>query len=106
MKKPNPMLAKIEARHQAEMTHCRLFTAQQCKDVLLIAANRAFGFGPDRAKALGDAFDEAFNEYAEMTLEDAKTDREIWYTKAKVDDALREICGEHFQPWDERYLGL
>ena len=38
-----------------------------------------------------------------MTNEDADGDREIEYTKAKIDGALQRILGEAFRPWDERY---
>ena len=103
-RKKNPMLAKIDAKHQAEMRATRLFAVQQSKDMMLLAANRAFGFGPERAKQLGDAFDEVWHEFATMTVEDAKDDKEIWYAKDKLDAALRAVCGEHFIPWDERYL--
>lgn len=103
MRKQNPMLAKIEARHQAEMTYARIFAVQQSKDIMLIAANRAFNFGPERAKLLADTFDEVFTEYATMTVEDSRDDKDIWYTKAKIDQALQEICGESFVPWEERY---
>ena len=54
-------------------------------------------------KLLLHTFDKVFTEYAEMTIQDAKTDKEIWYAKEKLDARLREICGEHFAPWDERY---
>lgn len=103
-RKPNPILAGIEARHQAELRASRIFCVQQSKDIMLIAANRVFGFGPDRAKKLADAFDEVYREYATLCVTDAKDDKEIWYTKEKMDRALQEICGEHFEPWDERYL--
>lgn len=102
-RKTNPMLAKLEARHYAELSAARIFAVQQCRDMLAIAANEAFGFGQDRVKLLLDTFDQVFTEYAEMTLQDAKTDKEIWYAKEKLDARLREICGEHFSPWDERY---
>lgn len=102
-KKKNPMLAGIEARHQRELSASRIFTVQQSKDMMLIAAHEAFGFGPERAKILADTFDEVFREYAIATLEDAKYDKEIWYTQDKLDQKLKEICGEHFVPWEERY---
>ena len=103
MAKQNSFLAKMEAQKQLEMSFVRRFAVQQSKDIMLIAAHRAFGFGPDRAKILGDTFDRVFEEYATMTVEDAKNDKEIWYTKDKIDRALKEICGEHFEPWEERY---
>ena len=102
-RKQNHMLAKLDARHQAELSAARIFAVQQCRDMLVIAANEAFGFGPDRVKLLLHTFDKVFTEYAEMTIQDAKTDKEIWYEKDKLDARLREICGEHFAPWDERY---
>ena len=101
--KPNPMLAKIEARHQAELRAARLFAVQQSKDMMLIAAREVFGIGPDRAKKLSDAFDAVWKEYDALCVDDAKDDKEIWYTKEKIDRILRDICGEHFVPWDERY---
>lgn len=103
-RKKNPMLAQIEARHQAELRASRLFTVQQSKDMMLLAANRAFGFGPERAKQLADAFDAVWREFALLTVEDAEHDREIWYAKDKLDAALRDVCGDHFVPWEERYL--
>lgn len=38
-----------------------------------------------------------------MTVADGKTDRELWHTKDTLDQRLRQICGENFQPWEERY---
>lgn len=103
-RKKNPMLAQIEARHEREKSALRLFCVQQSKDMMLLAANRAFGFGPERAKQLADAFDAVWREFATMTVEDAKDDKEIWYAKDKLDAALRSVCGDYFVPWDERYL--
>ena len=51
-RKVNPMLAGIEARHREQLRAQRLFTIQQCADMLLIAANAAFGFGADRLNKL------------------------------------------------------
>ena len=103
MARKNNFLARLEAKHEAELAVVRRFAVQQSKDMLLIAAHRAFGFGPDQAKVLGDAFDAVFEEYANLTVSDARNDKEIWYTKAKVDAALRDACGEYFEPWEVRY---
>ena len=52
-------------------------------------------------------FDKLYESYplnlAQMTLDDAECDRQIVYTKAKVDERLKEICGEHFVPCEDRY---
>ena len=99
----NKLIAKMESYVQARLMQERLFTIQQCKDIMLIAANEEFGFGADRAKRLGDAFDREFYKYANLTIEDAGADKSIEYTKAKIDSALERICGEYFTPWAERY---
>ena len=89
-------LDRLAAGQAARDRKTRMFALQQAKDMMLIAAHR---------ERLGDAFDETFSQYADITLEDAKTDKDIWYTKERVDGALREACGEHFVPWEERYGG-
>lgn len=99
----NPMLAKIEARHREELRAQRLFTIQQCADMLLIAANAAFGFGADRLNKLEETYYAVFREYAELALEDGATDPDIIYTRAKVDQKLEEIMGPNFRPWEQRY---
>jgi hypothetical protein len=102
-KKPNPMLAKIAARHEADMAWMKMFTVQQCVDMMMIAANEEYGLGPERLNRLEETFYSVFKDYAEMTIEDAKDDKAIEYTKSKLDRKLEQICGEYFKPWEERY---
>jgi len=99
----NPMLAKIEAKHQRELNFFRTFTVQQCVDMMMIAANEEYGLGPERLSRLEETFYSVFKEYAEMTIEDAKADKGIEYTKDKLDRKLRQILGEKFIPWEQRY---
>ena len=103
MAKQSGYLQKLAAQQAVRDEKTRRFTLQQCKDMMLIAAHEAFGFGPDRAKVLGDMFDKVFMEYAQMTIADSRDDRDLWYTKDKVDAKLKEVCGENFSPWEERY---
>lgn len=103
MAKQNAFLSRMQAQKEHDLKKSRLFTIQQCKDMMLIAANDAFGFGQDRIKRLADAFDAVFEEYAELVLEDAKTDKDIWYSTGKYEERLREICGVHYVPREERY---
>lgn len=103
MAKTNAFLARIEAQQRLNMELQRRFTIQQCEDMLLIAANRAFGFGPKRLRRLRQAYNEVFLEWAVGALEDGKTDRDIEYTKGALDRQLKAITGEDFRPWEERY---
>ena len=102
-RKINPMLAGIQTRHEAEKRSLRLFTIQQCDDMMLIAANAAFGLGADRLKKLEETYWQVFREYAELAVDDGKDDPDIIYTRAKLDQKLQQIMGENFRPWEERY---
>lgn len=104
-RKINPMLAKIQAKHEQDLRFQRLFTIQQCDDMMLIAANAALGLGADRLKKLEETYWQVFREYAELAVSDGKDDPDIIYTRAKVDQKLQQIMGENFRPWEERYGG-
>lgn len=43
------------------------------------------------------------HEIATFLVEDAQYDPKAVYAKAKVDERLQKICGDKFQPWEERY---
>ena len=72
-------------------------------DMMLIAANDALGAGASRLQLLFDAFCAAYREYGELLMEDQKTDKDFIYLRGKLDMKLRQILGEHFKPWEERY---
>ena len=99
----NPMLAGLQRKHEAELDGMRCFVQQLCSDILLIAANAEFGFGPERLKKLHETYKAVWDEYAELILSDAKYDNSIEYAKGKIDMKLEQILGEHFTPWEVRY---
>lgn len=106
--KPNTYVllqnAKQEiARLRVEVERMKGFTLQQSLDMALITLNNEFGFGPERCAAFESAFRKTFIQYAEMCVKDGSTDEEIWYTKEKVDRALRQACGDGIMSFDERY---
>lgn len=104
-RKPNPMLAGIQARHEAEKRSLRLFTLQWACDMMMIAANEVLGLGADRLAKLEEAYWEASKVWAKKTLEDADWDKSISYTKGDLDRKMAAIMGDHFRPWEERYGG-
>lgn len=96
-------LARLQAQKAAELSFHRKFTTQWCADAALLAANEVFH---RRGKILVDfhnAFVRYAHEIAEMTMEDARADKSLEYTKYKVDEQLKELLGEDFVPWEERY---
>lgn len=100
VRRVNPYLAKIEARYAGELTAYRRFTRQYCFDMMMIAANEAFGFGEERLKKLADTYDQVRLEFADIVIEDTK---DVSYSKDKLDRKLQQIMGKNFRPWEERY---
>ena len=77
--------------------------SQMHLEVAIIAANKVLNLGPTRVLAFEKAFRETLQDVTDMTVLDGKTDKQLWYTKAKLDERLKQIYGEHFQPWEVRY---
>ena len=108
MAKPSAYLQRIRAAGVKDAYIRRLFTIQQCKDMMLIAASDALGAGPERLRRLSESFDAAFALYLKKALEEAnggEGDKDIMATRAAIDGKLAEICGKHFKPWEVRYDG-
>lgn len=103
MGKNNAFLSMVKTEVQKQVAATRPILIQMCLDSAMIAANNVFQMGPGRCKAFCDAFNDAMNELSLMTVEDGKEDKELWHTKAVLDNRLKEICGENFVPWEERY---
>ena len=103
MGKTSGFALRVQAEKRAAQNDARRFAIQQAKDMLLIAAHDEFGFGKERLKRLGDAYDRMFFEYADLALDDASVDKHIEYTKSVIDRKLKEILGPYFVPWEERY---
>lgn len=82
------------------MAESRAVHTQMCLDAAMLAANEVLHMGSGRAAAFADAFSAALMEIAEMTVGDTP---DMEYTKDKLDARLRQIVGDGFQPWDERY---
>ena len=101
--KPNAFLRQIEARYEAKMRITRLFAIQWAIDAAVIAANRVFQRKGDIIVKFINEMNTIIQEIAQMTVDDAKADSEIVYTKETVDGLLRGILGDKFQPWEERY---
>lgn len=107
MAKKNAMLEKIY--RDADVRYRALFDArmdmlmQICVDAACIAANETLQLGPKRAKAFLNEMQKSVNEIARMMTDDQKDDETFEYAKAKLDDRLKKITGDTFQPWEERY---
>ena len=103
MPKPSPYLMKLQAQKAAEMSQQRRFTIQWCADAAILAANEVFQRKGPKLTEFHNAFVRYAHEIAEMTLEDAKDDKTIGYTKGKLDARMQDLLGDDFVPWEERY---
>lgn len=98
--KPNPILAKLERRHEIELRVTRDVTRQEMVDCSMIALNEAFHFGPEMNKRYKDALNKVVNEVADLCQEDTP-DKE--YAIAKFEERMKEVCGKYYSPREERY---
>lgn len=96
-------LARQQALKNAEMERVRQFAFQWCADAAILAANEVFQRKGEKIVEFFNAFVRYSTEIAEMTMADAKYDKSIDYTKGKVDERLKDILGESFDPWEKRY---
>lgn len=93
-------LQRLQIDVNRQLAESRAIHTQMCLDAAVIAANEVFNMGPSRAPAFSAAFSQALVEIAEMTVSDTP---DMEYTKTKLDQRLKQICGDNFQPWEERY---
>lgn len=104
MARNNAYLARQQAIQKAVLSFHRKFTMHWCEDAAILAANEVF----HRRGEILVEFRNAFIKYVElisnMARTDVKDDKEMVYTKEKIDAELRELLGDAFVPWDERHL--
>jgi hypothetical protein len=112
-KKQPPLIRKSGSNYIAarqiltahQLHRDRAFTRQFMIDAAVLAAHRTFGAGPKRIQDFYADLHEVLMEMADLTLEDAESDKDLVYMKTKLDEALEPLLGENFRPYDERYGG-
>lgn len=103
MSRPSGFLTRMNIQKAAEMHAMRMVCLQQCKDIMLIAANAALGSSADDLKKLSDVYDAVYEEHARDVVADAKDDKEIWYSTGTIERLLQDILGDYYVPREERY---
>lgn len=102
-KKQNPILAAHEAKLEARYRRKLDVMMQMCFDVAVITANDVFKMGAGRAPVFEQKYTENYAKICAMLIED-ECDPDLEYSRAKIDERLKEIVGaENFVPWDNRY---
>ena len=105
MAKQSEFLRRLDAKYKARESRQLMFAMQYAEDAAMMAAADVFGMGEERARRFGQAYCKYVNEISKLIHTDSKDDRDCEYSRAKIDQRLKEICGKYFQPWEERYSG-
>lgn len=103
MAKQSGYLARMQAQRAAELKRHRIFTIQWAADAAILAANEVFQRRGEKLVEFNNAFVRWAHEIANTTMEDARDDKSLEYTKAKLDERMQELLGDAFVPWEERY---
>ena len=98
--KQSAFLARLEAQKEREKLATLRFTRQLMIDCSTVALNNVFGFGADRLKKFADEVARVYENYADLINEDTADEEYSWES---LDKKLKQICGENFTPWEERY---
>lgn len=96
----NAFLARIEEEKQKYARAAVHWSEQNMMDLAALVLNEQFGFGADRLEKFNRAMETMHDEFATIWNSDT-ADTE--YSKAVLDRKLKEIYGDRFVPWNERY---
>lgn len=102
MAKPNSFIDRLAREKEAEIAIARRQSRVYMLDMVTIALGR-MGFREARFKKFDDALTEACKDYGKLILDDSKDDKDLWYSKEKLDAELKRYVGDLFAPYDERY---
>ncbi len=102
MAKRNSFLDRLARDREVDIAIARRQSRTYMLDMVTIALGR-MGFREARFRKFDEALSAACEDYGKLILEDSKSDKDIWYSKDKLDEELKRYVGGMFAPWDERY---
>ena len=88
----------VAAKEEEIRHHCRQFML----DLVTIALGR-MGYCEKRLADFEKALSKVAEEYGTIILDDVKDDADLDYSKSKLDEELRQYCGDKFCCYEERY---
>lgn len=113
MPKGSFFLAKVEEEYARKLEQVRREYEQKLEmerhfsrvfqlDMVTLALGR-MGFGEKRFRAFDKMLSEVQSEFVDSVHEDMKDDPDVWYSKGKLDQELKQYTGKFFVPFDRRY---
>lgn len=94
---------RLRAEYDIKLRQAFSFCEQWYMDQAQIAVAEAFDAGPDEIKKFVEAFGENRSDFVDLWNADTI---DCEYTMQKLDGRLREVCGDYFLPFEERYGGM
>ena len=98
--KKSGYLQRVQAARQKDFIDTQRFTRQLTADIMQLTLNRVFGFGKERIKRFVVEYSTMFDEIAEVWNGD-EAGKE--YARDLIDRGLKQIFGDDFVCWEERY---
>ena len=102
MGKNNDFMHRIALEMNRRENEARHFARVFQMDLVTLALGR-MGWGEKRFAQLDAMLTEVANEHCRNILEDAKSDKDCWYSKETLDRELSQYVGKRFVPYEERY---
>lgn len=102
MAKRNSFVDRLARERNADIAVNRRLARTYMLDMVTIALGR-LGWRESRFKKFDEALTAACEDYGKLILDDSKDDKDIWYSKDKLDEELKRYVGGLFVPYDERY---
>lgn len=100
MPKQSGLMLRVQREMYQQKMETQRFTRQLMCDLAMIALSNTFGFGPERCHRFLEELVRVFTHYSDKWASDTP---DTEYARECIDRRLREICGEYFKPWEERY---
>lgn len=102
MAKRNSFIDRLARERNADIELNRRLARTYMMDMVTIALGR-MGFRESRFRKFDAALSAACEDYGKLILDDVKDDKDLWYSKSKLDEELKSYVGGMFVPYDERY---
>lgn len=102
MAKRNSFVARLARDREADIAIARKHSRTYMLDMVTLALGR-LGWREARFRKFDEALTAVCEDYGKLILDDAKDDKELWYSKDKIDAELKSYVGSLFVPFDERY---
>lgn len=102
MAKRNSFVDRLAREREADIAVNRRLARTYMLDMVTIALGR-MGFRETRFRKFDETLTAVCEDYGKLILDDSMADKDIWYSKDKLDEELKRYVGSMFVPYEDRY---